>query len=265
MLTHPYWRYGVEFIKMYLNTEPLFLLFDEKVEKIDASILFPDSTTEIVTKYNFQEKVIQYHLLLSCYYGLGLKNYVYYVKELCKLCIKVDPKSCEIQLKKKIIEYTVELIKMKNSLLHFSRWLGDKPKLTNLVHKVIDNLLIISQNTDTLTSDDTLIKLNLLYEMINKFFKKHMEPEIGKNKSTSEIILKKTMQQQNLPLDIKISYILKCFQENINLNSYNNRQCGFIYDKITSDCIGVTKYVECPITPPPQYDKDDDDFYTLKF
>ncbi|XP_050545179.1 uncharacterized protein LOC126907719 isoform X2 [Daktulosphaira vitifoliae] len=109
MLTHPYWRYGVEFIKMYLNTEPLFLLFDEKVEKIDASILFPDSTTEIVTKYNFQEK------------------------------------------------------------------------------------------------------------------------------------------------------------ENINLNSYNNRQCGFIYDKITSDCIGVTKYVECPITPPPQYDKDDDDFYTLKF
>ncbi|XP_050545182.1 uncharacterized protein LOC126907721 [Daktulosphaira vitifoliae] len=149
MLTHPYWKYSIENLKMYLDQDSHSLLFYEKTTEtvtIDASTFFPDSTTEFVTKDNFQEKIIQYHLLLSCYYGFGLKIHLYYLTKLCKLCIQVTPIHCEIPLRYLIIDYIVELIKMKNSLLYFSRWLDDKPKLTNLVHTIIDDLIIISKN-----------------------------------------------------------------------------------------------------------------------
>ncbi|XP_050544463.1 uncharacterized protein LOC126907318 [Daktulosphaira vitifoliae] len=254
MLTHPLWRLGIEHMRRDFGVYPRFFLFDEETKEpkmITALTLFPNFTPVLVTENNFREKVRQYHLLLSCYYGMELKSYLYYVNILWKLCTAVRPNYCEIPLKKTINEFVVELIKMNSSLLHFSQWLGNNPILSNSVHTVIDNLLIISQNINIQTFNKTKEKLNDACEMLTQFFDKHMVPKIDKKKLKAATIITSEAIKENL-LSVKIYNIFNYFKENVYQSIFTNKQYGFIYDKKTYLCIGVTKYVEYPNTPSPQ-------------
>lgn len=236
-------------------------LIDYDVNGISYEIteqqLFPVNVTE----GNFQVKVKQYHLLLSFIYGVPLKSIALCAQHLLSWIVADANNEHFKILYKKIITKSHDRMKaVRNSLLHFSKWLHHemrietRTRLTNSIHKAVDNLLVLTEHINRQTDDCTADLLRRISTDIDDFYNKHVEPTLNVTLYTAATgFINKTVSESrtdHTKIRNTLNYLVNEFKKLTTL--YN--KLGFKFNKNHPDSIEI---IQPGIYGPPA--KDDED------